>query len=66
MMVATAAFFIFLSGLIFIRINKSTHAMLMSSAMIMDLILVLTLEIQRSAIDTLISFKLTPWNKVHI
>ncbi|MDB2426053.1 hypothetical protein N9W41_00750 [bacterium] len=66
MMVATAAYFIFLSGLMFVGVNKNTHAMLMSSAMLMDLILVLTLEIQRNAIETLISFKLTPLNKVHI
>lgn len=66
MMVATANLFVLLVGFTLRKTNRRAHALLMGLGMLSDLILVLTLQYQRNAIQTAIAFKLTFFNQAHI
>lgn len=66
MMTATAAYLMLVSGLFFRKTNIKAHATLMSMGIFTDIALVLILEVQRSAINTAVSFTLTPMQQMHI
>ena len=66
MLVASANFFILWIGYTLRFRNKKLHAALMGTAILSDLSLVLVLELQRDAIATAISMKLSWLNQAHI
>lgn len=63
---ASLAYFLMVLGLRYRRENRLVHRKLMFSAMGMDLSLVLLLEIQRSAIETVVALELSPWQFGHV
>lgn len=67
MLIASASYFLMILGIVAI-VNKETlwHVRLMSTAMGVDILLVLILEFQRDAIATAASFALTPLQLGHI
>lgn len=65
MLAATVSYFLMCSGLL-MRSRRQIHGALMSSAIAIDLAIVLTLEVQREAIKTAISFTLSPLQQMHI
>lgn len=65
MRVASCAYFAMLTGLL-LRRNRGWHVKLMIAAIGTDLGLVLALQLQRSAIQTAITFKLNGWQQAHI
>lgn len=65
MFVATCSYLMMIAGLM-LRAQKNLHYKLMSMAILLDLSIVLILEIQRHAINTAISLKLTPLQQAHI
>lgn len=66
MIVATVNLFILLCGFTLRHRNRKAHAAMMSIGMLSDLALVLTLQLQRNAIQTAVSFKLSALNQAHI
>jgi hypothetical protein len=48
------------------RKNTRVHAPVMGTAISIDLLIVLTLEIQRHAVNTALEFSLTPLQQIHI
>lgn len=66
MQVATANFFLLLTGFILRNSNRKAHAILMGLGILSDLVLVLTLQIQRNAVETALAFKLSFLNQAHI
>ena len=66
MRVASGNFFILLLGLTLRKSRPIAHARLMTAAITSDLLLVLTLQYQRSAIQTALAFKLSALNQAHI
>ena len=66
MCVATINYFLILNGFFMRKKNRAWHVGLISLGILLDLVLVLTLEIQRDAIATAVSFKLSPLNQAHI
>lgn len=65
MAMATVAYGSLILGLLWRR-NRRVHPVAMLFGMVIDLSIVLILEIQRSAIDTALSFKLGPLQQAHI
>lgn len=65
MIVASFAYLCFFSGMI-LRRNKIYHPRLMMTGMATDIILVLSLEIQRSAVKTALGFSLNFFQQLHI
>jgi len=65
MVVASFAYFCMVFGL-YHRLQRNLHVALMSLAIITDLALVLTLQIQRDAIQTAFSMTLSPLQQAHI
>lgn len=65
MTVATLAYSLLCLGLRF-RKNRRTHAIFMSSGILLDLMVVLILEFQREAIATALAFTLNPFQQAHI
>lgn len=65
MFVATFAYLLMVNGLVH-RKNKKLHVKLMNSAIGLDLALVLLLELSRNAVDTALSFSLSPLQQAHI
>jgi hypothetical protein len=65
MCVATFSYFTMVTGLV-LRNNKKVHYKLMATAITLDLLLVLVLEVQRHAIHTALSFTLSPLQQAHI
>jgi hypothetical protein len=63
---ATFAFFLMLFGMYCRRRDRNRHRALMFSAMGIDLSLVLILEIQRSAMETVLAFDLNPLQISHV
>ena len=66
MCIATVNYFLILIGFLFRISNRRLHVSLITLGILSDLILVLTLEFQRDAIATAMSFKLSPLNQAHI
>jgi hypothetical protein len=66
MCIATVNYFLILNGFLIRKTNRRLHVLLMTLGVFFDLVLVLTLEFQRDAIATALSFKLTPLNQAHI
>ncbi len=48
------------------RRNKAQHVPLMLTGITLDITLVLYLQFTREAIQTALSFSLTPWQQIHI
>ena len=65
MFVATLSYFILCTGLI-LRKTRKAHATLMSLGISLDLLLVLTLQIKKSAIQTAVAFTLSPLQQAHV
>ncbi|MGE0171168.1 MAG: hypothetical protein AB7T49_00200 [Oligoflexales bacterium] len=63
--IATGAYTLMVSGLIFRRRPK-IHSKFMATAISLDLGVLVTLEIQRHAIDTALSFSLSPIQQMHV
>ena len=63
--IATFAYCLMCIGVLY-RKYTPLHWKFMTSAMTIDLTLVLTLEISRNAIKTALAFKLTPFQQIHI
>jgi hypothetical protein len=63
---ASFAYFLMVLGLRYRRESRLAHRKLMFSAMGIDLSLVLLLEIQRNAIETVAAFDLTAWQFSHV
>lgn len=63
---ATFAYALMATGLFFRKSNRFLHRKLMFSAMGIDLSLVLLLELQRSAVETVVALKLGPWQFAHV
>jgi hypothetical protein len=66
MLIASLAYFFMLSGMSFRKTHPRVHIWLMGIAMAIDIILVLTLELQRDAIHTALSFSLNWLQQSHI
>lgn len=64
--VATFAYALMVTGLFFRKSDRFLHRKLMFSAMGIDLSLVLLLELQRSAVETVVALKLGPWQFAHV
>lgn len=62
---ATFSFLLLVQGLYWRR-NQDLHVFFMNCGIAIDLALVLVLELQRSAIDTAVTFELNPWQQAHI
>lgn len=65
MTAATVAYVLLLWGLLYRRIPM-IHAPIMISALVVDIVIVLALEVTRSAIETAASFTLTAGQQAHI
>jgi hypothetical protein len=65
MLIASAAYLCMFSGML-LRRNPKTHPKLMMTGMATDILLVLILEVQRSAIKTASGFSLTYPQQLHI
>ena len=65
MALASLAYFLMIAGLAH-RKERVVHVRLMSAAIALDLILVLVLEIQRSAVETAVGMPLGIPQKIHI
>ncbi len=65
MAVATFAYGLMVSGVIQ-RKKNLIHLRFMFTAILLDLILVLSLELQRSAVGTAMAMKLNPYQQLHI
>lgn len=63
--IASFAFFLMVYGFNN-RKNHLLHAKLMVSTIVLDLTLVLVLQIQRHAVQTAVSFTLSPLQQIHI
>lgn len=66
MMIATLNLFLLLIGFTYRHRSKNIHAALMALGMLSDFSLVLTLQLQRNAIQTALGFKLSALNQAHI
>lgn len=66
MLFATCSYFCMCIGLLFRKKNKTLHARLMITAIVMDLGLVFVLESQRHAINTAMNFSLGWLEQLHI
>lgn len=64
--VATASYLLMLWGLQYRKTHVNFHAAVMSVAMLSDIILVLLLEAQRAAVETVVREALTEWQRVHV
>ena len=65
MLWASGTYYLMLGGLLF-RCTRGLHICLMSIAMLADLSLVLLLQFQRNAIETAVSFTLSPLQQAHV
>lgn len=65
MAAATFSYSCLLAG-ISARRRRTLHVPLMAAGMLIDLAIVLTLEIQRNAVKTALSFSLSPLQQMHI
>lgn len=65
MLIASFAYMCLFSGMV-LRRHKNLHPKLMMTGILTDVVLVLILEIQRSAIKTAVSFSLTLPQQLHI
>ena len=65
MSVASLAYFLMISGLYYKR-HRLVHARLMSTSMFLDILLVLVLEFQRAAVQTVIAHRLNTWQMTHV
>ena len=65
MSLAAIAYTLLVAGLIF-RKNRKIHPILMSAGIALDLTIVLTLQLQRDAIQTALKFSLSPLQQLHI
>lgn len=65
MAVATLGYLILCLGLFF-RKERNKHVLLMSTGIVLDLSIVLTLEIKRNAIKTAMALTLSPLQQCHI
>lgn len=65
MLAATFAYLLMVGGLYY-RKQRQAHPKWMMAAIFLDLGIVLTLELQRHAIETALSFSLTPLQQAHI
>ncbi len=65
-MVATAAYLTLLAGYSVRRSARTAHVALSCAAILTDIALVLTLQIQRNAVQTALAFKLSPLQQLHI
>jgi len=63
---ASFAYFLLLAGMKVRRVNRLLHRRLMFSAMGIDLALVLLLEIQRNAVETVVALDLSPLQLGHV
>lgn len=63
---ATLSYFLILRGFLLRKTNQQLHSKLMKYGMLMDLLLVLVLELTRSATKTAIAMELLPIQQVHI
>ncbi len=63
--IASLAYLLMCIGL-HLRKKRAVHIFFMNCAIFLDIALVLTLEIQRDAIDTAFSFTLLPLQQAHI
>ena len=67
MLAASLAYFMMIGGLLVRKwSDKTLHARLMTTAILLDISIVLILELQRSAIDTAVSLNLSPLQMAHI
>ena len=66
MSLASLSYFLIVWGFIIRKSNKIQHIRLMNTGILIDLGLVLTLEFQRQAIDTALSFDLSWPEQAHI
>jgi hypothetical protein len=66
MMVATFAYGLLIIAVSMRKKNRDIHARLAASAILMDLCLVLVLQVQRHAIQTAVSFTLSPLQQSHV
>jgi D-alanyl-lipoteichoic acid acyltransferase DltB (MBOAT superfamily) len=65
MTLASLSYFLMVAGFL-CRKERVNHFRLMSTAMILDLVLVAVLELQRSAVETAVRKPLTPPQGVHV
>lgn len=65
MALAMGSYAMMCAGLM-LRSERQIHIRLMAAAIALDVGLVLTLEIQRSAVETVMRLGLTPWQMVHV
>lgn len=65
MFLAAISYLLMVAGILNLK-NRKQHAILMSLAISLDLLLVLVLQIQREAVQTAISMKLLPIQQLHI
>lgn len=66
MRVAGIAYALMATGVWMRKKSKRAHAALMSSAISLDLMLVLILAVKRNAVATALEFSLGPWQQAHI
>jgi hypothetical protein len=66
MSIAALGYFLMLAGIAARRENRILHRRLMFAAMGMDLCLVILIEIQRSAMETLVALGLSPLQLGHV
>lgn len=66
MTIAAFNYLIILAGFLLRKVNRRIHVTLLSLGILFDLSLVLLLELQRDAIATAVSLKLSPLNQAHI
>lgn len=66
MSLASLSYFLLLWGFLVRKTNRFQHIRLMNCAIIIDLGIVLTLQIQRQAIDTALNFELSWLEQAHI
>jgi hypothetical protein len=66
MAIATASYLLLVRGFFASRGDRRTHGMFMAAGVLTDLVLVLTLEAQRHAIDTAVSLSLNAWQQAHV
>lgn len=65
MLLATLSYFLLAAGLALRKVRR-LHAAFMLTAITADLLIVLILQIQRNAIQTAVSFSLTPLQQFHV
>ena len=65
MMAATLAYGSLVLGLVW-RKHRQIHPVVMLTGIVIDVSIVLILEVQRNAIDTALSFRLSPMQQAHI